>query len=1124
MSSSSLGSGVFDPLGFDRQSLRPELQTDEAFIRLGEVNSLVFTMLGPHSHTNFMQFPTLLANQVNNPPIAEAMLDAFKRCLLAIMVANTSNRAASANPVMSTMEKNAQRKACTEKICKLIQGECILSWTKNAREVINHADITLPDDEKLSVVRMRSKEGDQTVSHLIDNHDTCKKAVTAEQYLAALEKLFEAKEIQCHTALSNFKQPHNMKAKDYAAEAERICKICWAPLPCGVTQIMSLISNMSDKHRPFMEDLIEGLNNVKSYGQLKEAVPVTFTTFLTWCEQSDARYSRVQDKVQGRTNNAQGGNGRDPKNRNNNNQGNGNNQGGNRPNGNNNNGPPAFQKRDKYDLRNNRNSSYANTIQVDASTPVRKPVQLIAGSPCTPTLSSHAGMTPEFAFQKFVISSPQSERFRPLTDGLEEGPEPDVLHVCEKLAGSVLLGREVAGISDAVSSQEESDDMPALEPLMDDDLIHINMMFAAPSDPETPPQPPPQVEDFAPMKMPFEGESSPVILAQIVGKLFQLPPEHAENLGTLMYDADCFPFLPKLSRPENDRGLNPHHFPRLVADFPYDNTFDSPMVLKRSWSPGVVLVLPGIRLTSDGVFVEYLSGTMSEPLTIRIPIDPVPEVDLPPMSGILSSTPFVQMLYNSGPARSVRTLQAIRYLHQHAQAAHFQHLGSIHHRPEGPFSFPCTHETFQSEGGEPDGEIVPQNLDILISQQLGHTSRESCMQLVHGDTLSCNQVQHDDEFDFDADFVPLVHVGTASVVVSNFDAEFEDMPSLIELDDDDEDEPILRTAMMEALDEEETIMQLVDEVEGEVNTAGSRPTRNRPHNAEPYRKEDREDYQQNGKFYLPAHARPEVRLAGAVFTSSLAGLVMLWKNPNTPALINALAKILNMTDQEVIEGAKEAVQSVAVAAKQLQSSISPEAGYVGYPYRKYKPTAMEMICTHAIDENYTPVVGVTSPEDKIIHKTASMPAFAFSFLGRPDERIGHLDTGCNINIVSYRAMARDRSSYGEKCKISKVRPFTVQFADGRTTSAAYYAVEDAVVVVGAAKYEVDFVVMENLSTEYLFGFPWFTTYNVQLLPFISRMSIGICKDDFLSEEDVYQPYQEVDIRFNVKALTLYPRN
>jgi hypothetical protein len=853
----SQGARVWDPLGFDRSRLRPELQTDEAYIRIGEINSLMFSMLGPNTHTQFMEFPTLLAAHPDSPPIAEAMLDSFKRILMQIMVAHAANQAAIPVPAMSTAEMNAQRKACLEKICRLKRGECILTWTKEAREVINHVTISLPEDEKLSVVKKQSKEGDPTVSHLIDNHETCKRAVTAEEYLVALEKLFEAQDIQCQTALSNFKQPSNMKAKDYAAEVEKIVKTCWAKLPYGITQIMGLISNMSEKHKPFMMAQIDGLNNVKAYGTLKDTIPITYTTFLTWCDQSDARYSRNQERLQAKTNNVQGGNGRDPKNRNNN-SGNTNQQSSNQQ-GNNNRGQ-HFQKRDKFDFRNDRNFPQANFLQVDASTPERRPVLLSAGSPCIPESLPVQGVPKEF--QKFVISSPKSERFLPVTHGVEETFSLSEVGVRERLIDSMSPdGGKPVTLHAEIHPGTADHELPPLMALEADESedeeepVYVNMMFAAPPpaaplDREQPPQHPPQVEDFAPVRMAFE-----------------------------------------------------------------------------------------------------------------------------------------------------------------------------------------------------DNEENEKELLVLAS-------------------------------------------------------------------------------MMEALEEEETIIQLIDveEPEGIVNAAGHRPARNRPHNAEPYRKEDNHDYRQDGSFYLPAHARPEVRLAGAVFTSSLAGLVMLWKNPNTPNLISALAKMLNMKDPEVIQGAKEAVQSVAVAAKQLQASISPEAGYVGFPYRKFTPTPMEMICPHAIGENYAPVIGAVELANKIFHKTASMPAFQFSFLESTDERIGHLDTGCNINIVSYKAMMRDKGKYGENCKISKVRPFTVQFADGRTTSAAFYAVEEAIVVVGAAKYEVDFIVMENLSTEYLFGFPWFTTYDVQTLPFRSHMSIGICKEDFLGKDEDYQPYQEIGIRFNVKALTLYPRN
>jgi hypothetical protein len=320
------------------------------------------------------------------------------------------------------------------------------------------------------------------------------------------------------------------------------------------------------------------------------------------------------------------------------------------------------------------------------------------------------------------------------------------------------------------------------------------------------------------------------------------------------------------------------------------------------------------------------------------------------------------------------------------------------------------------------------------------------------------------------------------------------------------------------LDDEEEVLQIPPEPQ--LNQVGAK---RRPNKAEPFRPEERMPLPNPGNPFIPFANHPEAKLGSACFTISLAGLALLWKNKCMPGFIQSLGDVLNLGGEERAEEEMQAVRNVAAAARQLQSSVFPEI------QPALLNEGLPMVQTESNLNMHELLAAATTPAQIVPHATATMPCVQFGFNlehihNAPNiVRTAHLDTGCNINLVSLRAMLRDKNWYGPNTVIHKVKPFNIQFADGRTTSSAHAVAQNARITIGPATYEVNFIVMENLSTEYMLGFPFMYEYNLSIHPQQHSMSIGVCPEDWLGDlnESGNPPaYQNVQVSFKKRVLEL----
>lgn len=110
------------------------------------------------------------------------------------------------------------------------------------------------------------------------------------------------------------------------------------------------------------------------------------------------------------------------------------------------------------------------------------------------------------------------------------------------------------------------------------------------------------------------------------------------------------------------------------------------------------------------------------------------------------------------------------------------------------------------------------------------------------------------------------------------------------------EEPPPRIQMMEA---HEATVKLVDSDLVELYNAALRSGRNKPHDAEPFQKEDWERYQ-GGLPWNQQYGRPESRFASACFNLSLAGLVQLYNNPKMKNWVQQTAKLLSHSLRRIV--------------------------------------------------------------------------------------------------------------------------------------------------------------------------------------------------------------------------------
>jgi hypothetical protein len=162
----------------------------------------------------------------------------------------------------------------------------------------------------------------------------------------------------------------------------------------------------------------------------------------------------------------------------------------------------------------------------------------------------------------------------------------------------------------------------------------------------------------------------------------------------------------------------------------------------------------------------------------------------------------------------------------------------------------------------------------------------------------------------------------------------------------------------------------------------------------------------------------------------------------------------------------------------------------------------------------------------ISQHTASMPSCTWSFRtpGEPlTSRTASLDTGCNVNLMSYRAFVRDFGLMGPRAKTYSIKPFRVGLADGKASTHTCTAVQNAEFILVDAVYDASFLVIRDLAQDYIMGMPWLIRYNVRIFSEDSNFAIGVPKSSWISDKP-YRSAQLIPMHIKVKKLNFIVEN
>ena len=316
----------------------------------------------------------------------------------------------------------------------------------------------------------------------------------------------------------------------------------------------------------------------------------------------------------------------------------------------------------------------------------------------------------------------------------------------------------------------------------------------------------------------------------------------------------------------------------------------------------------------------------------------------------------------------------------------------------------------------------------------------------------------------------------------------------------------------------------------------------RPRQAEPYLSQDRQGT--NLPAIRPPHpygGTAEDRMAAAMVTLTLAQLVQLSSNPHFMQLMESF-KVFMQTDTSQAEPAIHVVQDAfnKVAETYTGPSASSVQTVPVTPPTQLsepdQPTLQDSLpkpdapslhspsVTYPVADNTsegTYLNAATLKPQVLYQATASMPVIQAGFYN-PDTTVQFLDTtmcldtGCNVCIMSDKALARDWDSLTRFGKVYNLKAFNVQLAD-ESVSTTQKGIQGVQLVIGSARYEVDFLVAPALAHDYILGFGFQAIYNLQIKPHLGKVTLGAERENWLGS-GTYRDYQSIPLSYACKKI------
>jgi hypothetical protein len=287
-------------------------------------------------------------------------------------------------------------------------------------------------------------------------------------------------------------------------------------------------------------------------------------------------------------------------------------------------------------------------------------------------------------------------------------------------------------------------------------------------------------------------------------------------------------------------------------------------------------------------------------------------------------------------------------------------------------------------------------------------------------------------------------------------------------------------------------------------------------------------------------------MMAANISMTLGQLVQVSKNPGFLPLMTALD---NFMIGETPGSEEPLIASVMQAFKQVQGSLPGGVSPPETPKQQDNPSAFTghvlgsssstpntstadvtlhsptLDCYASTESGDVSYVGAVMSDCEALHSpSASMPMIRMGLMNpntvtQTTDLSAALDTGCNICVMSEKALYRDRSRLEKSgAQIRELKPFEVQMADARKATSSQMVV-GVNIVLGDAYYKVNFLVAPSLTYEYMLGFGFHLIYDLQVLPHRKTVKVGVVEGTQLGVH-AYRPYQQFPVQFISKQVPM----
>jgi hypothetical protein len=128
------------------------------------------------------------------------------------------------------------------------------------------------------------------IANDVDARMGTKVYVTLSDFLADLKVLFALREHSFTLELKGLKQGNTQSCKDFFSKVRQVCIKHWVPPPADIQSLHTMVSNLSEKHRVFVESQFTHVMNTLDVSDTNTMSKLTFESLERWGAQSDMNF------------------------------------------------------------------------------------------------------------------------------------------------------------------------------------------------------------------------------------------------------------------------------------------------------------------------------------------------------------------------------------------------------------------------------------------------------------------------------------------------------------------------------------------------------------------------------------------------------------------------------------------------------------------------------------------------------------------------------------------------------------------------------------------------------------------------------------------------------------------